>query len=147
MQTSIEEQLVESILNIADFFKKSACFDSELTHLSIRELQVLVIIKNSNKAKMQEIASYLKITMPTATVFIDQLIKKELVKRDRDIKDRRAVCVELTDKGKSLLKKAMEKKKEKINKTLSYLSLKEKKDLHKIIKNLLIRAIENEEKK
>lgn len=147
MKVSIEEQLVESILAMADLLKKSACCNSELAHLSIRELQVMTFIKEHQRVKMQEIAVSLKITMPTATVFVDQLFKKGLAERDRDSGDRRNVFVVLTEKGNLSLKKATENRKKKINEMLCYLSFEEKNGLNKILKNLLIKIFENEEKK
>lgn len=48
---------------------------------------------------MNELADNLSVTMGTATVTIENLVKKNFVKRDRNRDDRRKVFVSLTKKG------------------------------------------------
>lgn len=54
---------------------------------------------------MCEVAGYLCVTPPAATLLIDSLVRERLLSRAVDPKDRRAVHLSLTERGKKLLTK------------------------------------------
>ncbi|MFH1761193.1 MAG: MarR family transcriptional regulator [bacterium] len=54
---------------------------------------------------MNVLGNKLGLAISTLTRITDILVRDSIVKRDRSSKDRRKVCISLTDKGKNLAKK------------------------------------------
>jgi DNA-binding MarR family transcriptional regulator len=57
---------------------------------------------------MQELATHLFLKISTVTRLVDGMVKKKLVRRRRDEKDKRVVRVELTEGGLRVLQKITE---------------------------------------
>jgi DNA-binding MarR family transcriptional regulator len=95
---------------------------------------------------MTDIADYFRIELPSATSLINKLCDQKLVERHADKKDRRLVIIILTEEGKKLLEQAMNQRKKKLEKILSYLSEKEKADLLNIFRTLGDRLQKQNEK-
>ncbi len=70
------------------------------------------------------------------TMVIDNLVKNEWVKRERDPEDRRAVLIHLTDKGKALIEKFFPRHLSRIREEFSVLTIEEKEELARICKKL-----------
>lgn len=71
-------------------------FSSDVT---IAQLRILLLLHMQDSARMSSIASELDIALPTATGIVDNLVKKDLVVRETDPRDRRAVICELSPTG------------------------------------------------
>ncbi|MBN2074740.1 MAG: MarR family transcriptional regulator [Dehalococcoidales bacterium] len=71
-------------------------FSSDVT---IAQLRILLLLHMQDSARMSSIASELDIALPTATGIVDNLVKKDLVVRKTDPRDRRAVICELSPTG------------------------------------------------
>jgi len=138
INATINDQLTEIIFELSRTMKEEMAFDSDTAQLTVLQFQTLILIKKKKTVSMSDIANQFKISLPTATVLSDKLVRENLIKRIRDENDRRIVDVSLTEKGKSLLKKAMKQRHQKINKMLSYLPSEDKKKLFNILKNLSI---------
>lgn len=85
---------------------------------------------------MGDVAEYFHIELPSATSLLNKLCDQKLVERHEDENDRRLVMISLTNEGKKLLQQAMNQRRKKLEKTLSYLSEKEKNELLNIMKTL-----------
>ncbi|MFN8672975.1 MAG: MarR family transcriptional regulator [Candidatus Sericytochromatia bacterium] len=72
---------------------------SSLSELTYSELHTLKIIGSTNNIKLFEIADKVGVTRPSMSATIDKLEKKGFVFRDKDLNDRRALIVRLTEKG------------------------------------------------
>ena len=77
-------------------------FSSDAT---IAQLRILLLLHIQGSARMSSIASELAIALPTATGIVDNLVKKELVTRDTDPQDRRAVICKLSSAGQLFINK------------------------------------------
>jgi len=121
-------------------------FDSEITQLTLLQLETLIFLKQNKSAQMREVAEHLHIAMPSATSLINTLASLNLIDRQNDDSDRRLVRLVLTKKGESLLAKAVEAKKERINKILSFMTQKDKKHMVSILETILERMKEENEK-
>lgn len=75
--------------------------------VDITQTQIFTIMTLSEKApvRLSELGKKLHISAPTVTGIIDRLEKSGYVKRIPDGKDRRAVNVDLTSKGRNIAKK------------------------------------------
>ena len=135
--TTIE--LVETFFKVFRLMKQEMSYTNNLTHLSILQIQALFFLKQESEDKkvtMGDIAEYFHIELSSATSLLNKLCEQKLVERQSDDKDRRLVIIVLTAQGKALLEKAMSERRQKLEKTLSYLSEKEKTDLLKIFRTL-----------
>ncbi len=91
-------KLVDDILYIEEQTLKLSPFDDVTT----TELHVINAIGISGEKTMSELAKNLHITVGTLTTSINNLVKKDLARRNKDEKDRRLVYIGLTRKGKVL---------------------------------------------
>lgn len=146
MATTINDQLAETIFALSRSMKEEMTFDSDTLQLTVLQLQALIFINKNKAVLMGDIANHFDISLPTATVLSDKLVKAKLIKRNRNKKDRRIVNVSLTEKGKTLLKKAIKQRHQKINKLLSYLSVNDRKKLLSILENLSVNINKSYEK-
>ena len=74
---------------------------------------------------MSSIASELDIALPTATGIVDNLVKKELVIRDADPGDRRAVICRLSPTGQRFINKIWVSGQSQMERLLDGLSLEQ----------------------
>jgi len=95
--------------------------------LTTEQYAVLVSIEYLGEpAKVTDVARWLERSTNSVSMIIDRMVKAGLVKRVRDRKDRRAVCLSITSKGKNALKPATLGGLEFIRKILSPLSSEDK---------------------
>ncbi|MEA4920280.1 MAG: MarR family transcriptional regulator [Clostridiaceae bacterium] len=80
-------------------FEQAALETGLDTHISISEIHIINKIGPGGSQKMNTIAKRLGVTQATLTVACDKLEAKELIIRQRDPEDKRAVTVRLTPSG------------------------------------------------
>jgi DNA-binding MarR family transcriptional regulator len=136
MKTNNTVELVEMIFKATRLMKNEMSFTNNLTHLSILQIQTLVFLKQNKKSSMSDIAEYFHIELPSATSLVNKLCEQKLAERHNDPTDRRLVIIVLTKAGITLLEQAMNQRRKKLEKMLSYLTEKEKADLSSIFKTL-----------
>ena len=73
--------------------------------VTISQCHLLETLSESGPLSMQELASRLCLQISTVTRLVDGMVRKRLVKRKKDARDRRVVRVELTDGGRRAYKK------------------------------------------
>jgi DNA-binding MarR family transcriptional regulator len=78
--------------------------NDEYKDISITDMHVIEAISYDSSRNMSSVAKDLGVTMGTLTIAINNLVKKEYVKRTRSIKDRRVVLICLTPKGQKAYK-------------------------------------------
>jgi DNA-binding MarR family transcriptional regulator len=91
------------------FYSIVKCEDELYTQtgLTSQQLAVLMAIKQMPKPVTQtDIANWMDRDTASVTLLIDRMVKKELVTRMRDLDDRRAVRLVITDKGERLFNQA-----------------------------------------
>jgi DNA-binding MarR family transcriptional regulator len=129
-------ELIHLMFGVFHRMKQEMSFTSDLTHLSIVQIQTLMLLYHHDKSSMSDIAEYFHIELPSATSLVNKLFAQKLVTRYEDAKDRRLVRIKLTPEGQTLVKEAMSDRRKKLEKMLSYLSAKEKTDLVNILVTL-----------
>lgn len=101
--SQLNEILIDTynnILNVEeDLLKHSTNID-----LSINEMYLIESVgKNKNDGKtISDLARSLNITLPSVTIAINKLVKKNYVKKEKSNTDGRIVIVRLTDKGRRI---------------------------------------------
>ena len=104
-KTSVNELtmvLLGVLRSIHVHLKKSHAHDLKLC--SPLQIQVLGYLQMHKRPSMKEVADFLSITPPSATSVIDSMVNDGLLKRQLDARDRRAVHLCITAKGRSVLK-------------------------------------------
>ena len=67
--------------------------------ITVSQCYLLDALATRGPLSMQELASHLRLQISTVTRLVDGLVKKKLVRRQKDSDDRRIVRVELTEAG------------------------------------------------
>lgn len=72
--------------------------------LSYAQIYLLQLLRRRSPSRMSEIAYRMGMPLSTATRFVANMEKKNLLERVTDVSDRRAVLVSLNDKGRKAVK-------------------------------------------
>lgn len=136
MKTDSPNTLVDMLFTISRLMKQEMSYTSNLMHLSVLQIQTLMFIHKNKKTTMSGIADYFQIELPSATSLITKLSDQKLVTRSDDPTDRRLVRITLTEEGTTLLERAMRERRIKVERILSYLSIREKSELASILQTL-----------
>lgn len=117
MQTELLEQLQSSGITPPQFY-------------------ILKILDRYGASRATALAKKMYVKPSAITVMIDRLVDQELVVRYHDKNDRRAVVIELTNKGKDVFVEAMNARNQHIAKYFSQLELQEREDLLRLFEKL-----------
>lgn len=94
------------ILNLLTEIYKVIISDVPLEQLpsdvTVSQLRVLLALHTSGSNRMRELAVTVGVVASTATGIVDALVKKGLVSREHDLKDRRQIICSLSPKGDKL---------------------------------------------
>ncbi len=108
---------------------------------SLLHFHTLQYIAAKGKPFMHDVAAYLRVTPPAATLLIDGLVKEKLLVRSLDKKDRRSVRVALTEQGKRFLSRGIREKMKKVkNMFAAALTAKERAAFIAILEKILLEA-------
>jgi len=88
--------IFNDILNIEQKALRSGVFKD----ISVAEARTIEAIGMYEPKNMSNVAKRLGITVGTLTVAVNNLVKKDYVKRERGLRDRRIVNISLTKKGR-----------------------------------------------
>jgi DNA-binding MarR family transcriptional regulator len=144
MKTKKSLELTVLIFTVFRLMKQQMSFSDDLIHLSILQTQALIFLnQNGNKKiSMSDMAEYFHIELPSATSLVNKLVDQQFISRHADPSDRRLVLITLTDVGKDMLGQAMNQRRTRVEKMLSYLSEQEKVQLHNILSSLVTKLQE-----
>jgi DNA-binding MarR family transcriptional regulator len=105
-KTAIARRLLGAFMQ----FRKVHWQPSPIAKLKLSELVVLGCIQKwalpEEGLRMSEISGHLKLATPTVTELVNRLVKNGYVLRRRDLEDRRAVRVQLTESGSEAIMQA-----------------------------------------
>ena len=138
-----EERIISLIFSVGRNFRQDTAKGApnqklECAHVSIVQLETLKFIGQKKNILMKDIANYLSIAPPSLTPLIDHLEERKLIKRTLSRNDRRAIFINLTDKGKEALKKIMKKKVAAMHYLFQKLTQDEQKTLICILEKLAV---------
>lgn len=97
---NVLNELLVDIFNDILTIEQNAIQSGKFKDLSVTEMHTIEAIGMYTQKTMSEVANKLDITVGTLTIAINNLVKKEYVKRGKSEKDRRIVYIELTKRGK-----------------------------------------------
>ena len=70
--------------------------------VTLVQLRLLFVLNSAGPRRMSDLASAMDAAMSTTTGIVDNLVKKDMVIREADPQDRRAVVCRLSEKGQEL---------------------------------------------
>lgn len=120
-----EETVQEIIEGFSRLQRPSGHAAWRVLGLSRAQISMLHMIYCHENISPKQVASHLGITQSAVAQLLDPLIKKDFVARQTDPKDRRAVKLAVTAKGKSLLKKFRRQRTEGLRSALNRLDQSE----------------------
>ena len=141
VETALELIEVVGVLN----FQKESLY--ERFGLTLGRFEILLILRNEpNRAlSPSEIAKRMGVTRGTMTQFVDALEKDQLVLREDDPQDRRAMFIKLTAKGETLVKKVLPEHFKRLSQFIRILNKNERKLLLNLMGKLAQGVKETEE--
>ncbi len=74
--------------------------------LSVPQFRALAFVDRNPGACLFHVADHLGVTRPTASVIVDRLVRRELLRRAQDPRERRRIVLTLTPQGTRLLEQA-----------------------------------------
>jgi DNA-binding MarR family transcriptional regulator len=112
---------------------RSPLFSSNLT---MRQLQVVMLLSVVESASGQDLAHHLGVGLATVTGMVDRLVSQKLVTRREDPSDRRIRRVELTDAGRRLVDDINDTGLAHYRRVLELLDTDTLRDLHEITRKI-----------
>jgi DNA-binding MarR family transcriptional regulator len=107
------------------------------SHLSMLHFKILGFVENRGQASMKDIANFLGITPPSATVLVNRLVKARELARVTQAGDRRLVKIGITATGQRSFNAGKKLMVERMKSVLGKLAAAEIKQLTSILKHLL----------
>lgn len=111
-----------------------AALEDEITPQKFLLLNSLLRMK---KCKVNDLAQEVNLSSGATTLALNRLEKEGLIVRSRDKEDRRIVWVELTEKGRSLILRLVEKRHRVWEKMLSTLTPKEEQEFLRLLEKMV----------
>ena len=81
-------------------------------NLTIAQMKVLLLFEDKKIFSMGELSSLYSVSVSTMTSMVDRLFQSGMLKRQQDKNDRRIVLVNLTTKGRKVLTKLIDARRE-----------------------------------
>jgi DNA-binding MarR family transcriptional regulator len=126
------ERLSKMLLRMARSF--DAALEDEITPQKFLLLNSLLRMK---KCKVNDLAQEVNLSSGATTLALNRLEKEGLIVRSRDEEDRRIVWVELTEKGRSLILRLVEKRHRVWEKMLSTLTPEEEQEFLRLLERMV----------
>ena len=105
--------------------------------LPFSQCEVLRLIAEQERPRMRDIAKHFKITAPSATSLVNELVRGGYIKRVSNHNDRRQVRLSLTHRGKKTLQGIVEKRLEVLQSVFLPLTKRDRNDLNTILEKIL----------
>ena len=105
--------------------------------LTVPQLVILDFLRERSSAQMSELAKALGFSMSAVTAIVDKMIEHKLVKRERPQEDRRVVRITLLNKGKKMIERINEGRRNIVNDLFSVLTEAEKNEYIRIIRKIV----------
>jgi DNA-binding MarR family transcriptional regulator len=94
--------------------------------LSMPQFSILIQLHFRGVCGMSEVSERFEITPAAASQLVDKLVQNGLIRREEDPHDRRAKCLNLTDKGRELIQRNIEERYRWVDKLAEKLTAEER---------------------
>lgn len=104
--------------------------------ITVPQFISMAFLEKQGQAKMKDLAGYMKVTTPAMTGMVERLVKVGYIHRVFDPADRRIIKVELTGKGKTLVKKVVAQRRNMILDIFGKISETDREEYLRILGNI-----------
>lgn len=101
----ITPTVLDRLLEIADLFQRDMAREYDGTPLSSARMRVLWVVHHTGSMTQQALAAALEVTPRNVSALVDALEEAGYLGRSAHPSDRRAVLVDLSDRGLALMRK------------------------------------------
>lgn len=133
---SAPDAIIGHWMEISRLLRKKLSNQKKVSTINPMQVHALLIIKEHDGLTMKEFASYLHVTSPSATSFVNRLVKLKWVKRAADASNRKLVRLKLSEQGAKIVGTEMKQHTKIMHDLFSLLSLSDQKELARILLNL-----------
>src|SRR5579863_9419140 len=137
MKKQSPNEIVSALFSAFAMLKTRLTFKDPLFQMPLAQMETLRLIHENKKVVMKQVADFLAITPPSATVLVDNLAAAGYVQRNSDKNDRRTIHLSLTKKGSEVLQKGIKQRCKDLGKLLRNLSNKEQLELVNILQKMV----------
>jgi len=95
-------QRVEEIYRLMGTSVPEEWLSSDMT---VTQLRMLLLLQSFGPLRMSDIAAKLQVTLPTTTIIVNNLVRKNMAQREANPQDRRLVICKLSPEGQKLINK------------------------------------------
>jgi DNA-binding MarR family transcriptional regulator len=140
---SQELELVESIDKLSELIGtfQTQLLSGDLKEYTLRQLYYIELINKHDGISVSEIAKMLDVKKSTVSIAINQLIEKGIVTKIQSNDDKRVYFLQLTQKGKGIMKKHMQVHKNAIKQILKILDQEEVDNFIKIVNKIAVSGL------
>ena len=136
MPTRLIYGIIQSTFDLGRVLRKKM-HSSDPSDLHMGQIHALAFIKEFPGITMSKVADMLQVSSPTATSFVERLVRMGYVTRHHDEKNRKFVCLEVTSQGMRILESKMTEKRKIIAEVLSVLPEQDQKTLHSLLSKII----------
>ena len=109
--------------------------------LSVRQMNALnalnrLMTNRHEGIPLKELAHYLRMSIPSASLLVDSMVKKGLFDRKENPRDRRSLCIRLSEEGESRYRTLFNGMKKKLDTLFSILPQEDKENFCRIVDTL-----------
>lgn len=116
---NIEEFLNIYMHEIPAVFKRAVKDLNYQKQFNYHEERILGVLNCKEKCSMSKLSEIMVLPKSNITIYINNMVEKDLVERFRDENDRRLVLIRLTQKGKDAFQKEIQSKRNEFKKSFS----------------------------
>ncbi len=133
--TSLDE-IMDSAIDLMRIIRHKMACDARGSSLNFLQIHALALINDKEGITMKELADILHISSPSATAFVNRLVKMGWLTRLHDRKNRKFVRLRMTPRGRLVLRRHKLKRITSIRSALSILTSSELAVFARILKKL-----------
>jgi DNA-binding MarR family transcriptional regulator len=133
-------ELVESMDKLSELIRKfqTQIISGDLKEYTLRQLYYIELINKNEGISVSELSKTLNVKKSTVSIAINQLIELGILTKIQSSTDKRVYFLQLTPKGKDIMKMHMQFHKNTIKKILKILNQKEVDNFIKIVNKITV---------
>ncbi len=119
-------------------YQFSRQMDQQKTNLTSTQYKVLALINHMQPCRMSDLSDAAMVSTSSLTIMLNRLVEEGLVERLGSKQDRRVIKVQLTEKGKRLLKKTHDGYLDVLEEVIAGLEDSQKETLLKLLEEVMV---------
>ena len=137
MQKNLSDSLIDQVMDIQRVLRHCMPpMKKGESDLSFQQIHAVMLISEEEGITMKEFAKHLHITSPSATSFVNRLVRMGWVQRFADKENRKLVRLRISPRGRKALEARLEQKKQRLRDFAALLPIDDQRALLRILQHL-----------